>query len=100
MSKHTAGPIIVERQCSRDGIVTQALKTPSGSTLGYTAFGNVGEPECHANAHLWASAPELLAACKALLSAEFGPDYMTHPQTQGDTMWGRARAAIANAEGK
>jgi hypothetical protein len=52
---HTPSPLTVREQVARDGIHTQAIMK-GGSNLGYTAFGNVGEEECRANAHLWAAA--------------------------------------------
>lgn len=49
-----------------------------------------------ANARLIAAAPELLAALKAVVLAEFGS--LDHPQIKDAPMWSKAIAAIAKAE--
>ena len=91
---HTPGLWTIERQVSRDGIVTQHITSQAAGTLGY---GNVSESECAANARLWAAAPEMLEACKvALAESEAAND--TSPSACH--LRYVLRAAIAKAEGK
>lgn len=100
--KHTPGPCWVERRVSRDGIVTQEIKSKSG-TLGYTAFGNVDETECAANAQLWASAVDMhkeLSSIAGVLDADWPEDQDDGPRAMLLYCINRARAALAAARGE
>lgn len=106
---HTPGPWVVDGEgitigtvCTHESGVCQEITVPSVSV-----FTEISAPEAVANARLIASAPDLLAALKAV--SETGDDCpvcdrgrLRNPEK---THWpechfGRAQAVIATAEGR
>lgn len=85
MSKHTPGKWEV-----RDLIVGVDLNQPLKSLTICKIYGN--DKETQANAHLIASAPELLEACKSALSSLLDADWK-------DNSLDLLRQAITKAEG-
>jgi hypothetical protein len=43
---------------------------------------------------------QMLAALEAIIIAEFGTDYLVHPQTYDSKLWTRAAEAISAAKGE
>ncbi len=95
MSAHTPGPLIV------NGYALEEDKPRGARVIGYSA----GEPEdvdsgeVRANLRLWAAAPDLLEACKALLAEH---DKITSRVSLDFALTAAsvyARAAIAKARG-
>lgn len=95
--QHTPGPWTFERSVAGDGIATQTIKASGNNTLAYTAFGNVGEAECLANASLIAASPDLLAACQRMARAS--ENHGSRQQMMNAAMIA-IRTAIAKAEGR
>lgn len=93
---HTKGPWVLTY--SDAYYVSKALSL-DGIAIVETGYAPKQEQE--ANARLIAAAPELLAALKALIGAEFGgkptPEQM---QSVKGTYWERYMNLIAKAEGK
>jgi hypothetical protein len=86
MSKHTPGPwIITGSMISSDDDTTVCLLTSYRDMT----------PRQTANARLIAAAPELLRALQEIVDAADGKGW-----EQLDAGFGKARAAIAKAEGK
>lgn len=92
--KHTPGPLVA------DG---PFIRSADGLLLGTTncTLRTVSEAEAHANAMLWAAAPELLAACKVAESAiDLSIDAEElKPSEAWAGILGTIRAAIAKVEG-
>lgn len=95
MSRHTPGPWQVSR--NNAGAIPLHFQPPevigrNGQCCVASQMGN--GPEAEANARLIAAAPELLAACEAML------DKFQHDTLEGEAGWDAvcaAREAIAKA---
>lgn len=86
---HTPGPWAVDEIRS-----VQAI-TWCGEVCIADVGGNADEEEQLANARLIAAAPDLLAACEAMIAAEKACDILA-----GDSAITAIRAAIARAKGE
>lgn len=90
--KHTAGPWGVCEGVERGSVVIASAHVDDA------VVASVGQdlPECEANAHLIAAAPDLLDACRALDALDCCEGYNL-PQADYPKLWdalGKARAAI------
>ena len=101
MTQHTAEPWVIVPQSDGSAMIAREFETgkqmnPKGLRLiaHCLARGNT-LPEDEANAHLIASAPELLEACKA--AKKFLEPDLVEP---GRTVFWKLVNAIAKAEGK
>jgi hypothetical protein len=93
-AQHTPGPLHVTREVDADGEAQHTVRAATGSPL--AVLSNYATREQKANAHLYAAAPELLAAlrlCNARLLARMHTD-------SGDDCeaYSAARAAITKTE--
>lgn len=94
-AQHTPGPWRKARSLDRlnahdTGIACSGAQTVLAECYAeFWAKGEVRPAECEANANLIVAAPDLLAACEALL-----------PHVHGEEMRGMLTAAIAKARGQ
>ena len=92
---HTPGPWIIEHQ--ELGATHDTILAPSGSVCGKRfpiceVFGTIFPDGCD-NACLIAAAPDLLAACKALIAERAW-------ESTDCAAWDMVRSAISKAEGR
>ena len=104
-TQHTPGPwYVAEEHPSRNGITTPdsfrhlCVSTPRGDITCFQGYGR-GDIECEANARLITAAPDLLAACQAVL------DWARTPGNHGGNPYmmqhvSLAREAVAAATGQ
>jgi hypothetical protein len=102
MRKHTPGPLKTETRTDGDVEITD-----SGGAVLATVYGDDNDPQCWpvtANSLLFATAPNLLAACKTALSyleeigSSVGPGESTERVRLACTRL-RLQAVITKAEG-
>ena len=93
MSKHTPGPWGIERHYDPGYKFISAKKHTALAQVVWCMEDEDRSPECEANAHLIAAAPELLEALEALVLDE-SKEYIP------TRLWDAARAAIAKAKGQ
>ena len=92
MSEHTPGPWKIERHYSPGYKNISAEKHTALAQVVWCMEDEDRSPECEANAHLIAAAPELLEALEALVLDE-SKEYIP------TRLWSAARAAIEKATG-
>ena len=95
MSEHTPGPWKIERHYDSGYKNISAQKHTALAQVVWCMEDEDRSPECEANAHLIAAAPELLDALCYLLEASSGQG----PHEQWLAAMDQARAAIAKATG-
>ena len=95
MSKHTPGPWEIKRHYDSCYKNISAQKHTELAQVVWCMEDEDRSPECEANAHLIAAAPELLDALCYLLEASSGQG----PHEQWLAAMDQARAAIAKATG-
>ena len=99
---HTEGPWTIQYSTNDyEGNLIYANQRPIASAI--TEEQSEVTPEDEANARLIASAPELLAALKALLESIENVNFGVHDddgQTYDAIPWAQAEAAIAKAKGR
>ena len=93
MSNHTPGPWSVAEDFCENGLIESLF----GNVAVVHGFGNPDD-ETRPNANLIAAAPDLLAACKAVVDRSGGRLYNTD-QVTGSIFADLLSAAIARAEG-
>lgn len=100
MSRHTPGPWDFEgfwrSRCGRANVVAEGIDKPGRIGFVYSDRARFCVGEAEANGHLFAAAPDLLAACKELADIA---DKAHAAGMCGQPSIDRARAAIAKAEG-
>lgn len=94
MSKHTPGPWEIEEHYHFSYRWVSGPKHSQLAQVVWCMEGDDRSPECEANAHLIAAAPELLEALENLLKVHEGEGGTQHHA--GDM----ARAVIAKAKGE
>lgn len=96
MSKHTPGPWEIKRHFDPGYKFISAQKHTALAQVVWCIEDEDRSPECEANAHLIAAAPELLDALCYLLEASSGQG----PHDQWLAAMDQARAAILKALGE
>ena len=97
MSKHTPGPWQIKRHFDPGYKFISAQKHTALAQVVWCMEDEDRSPECEANAHLIAAAPDLLGALNSLLEYlhEYDLDY-----PEAAPVFDKARAAIAKAKGE
>ncbi len=92
-AKHTPGPWRLEPKLDHDGHKRRSIWSDARGMVGYV-YGDNNPARADADAHLFAAAPDLLAALKAL------EPYLDHIPGGIGAEIDHARDAIARAEGR
>jgi hypothetical protein len=98
VSTHMAGTIACDENIIRDADGCPMIKQSYGAD-GYGVYGDF-VALAPGDWHLFAAAPEMLEALKALRNACWGGCACTDPSEEENAAWDLAEATIAKAEGR